>query len=80
MDRCNLPEFQTPMKEVRLGKRELALSVPEPANPKKQTNVNLSAGRAPDGARAAKAKNPIYFREDNGRVEAIRQLLQTLTQ
>ena len=82
LDRCNLPEFQTPMKEVHLGKRELDLSVPEPANSKKQTNLHLSAGGSmpgvPEGFRTAKTKKPMYFREDSGKVDAIRQLLQTL--
>ncbi len=82
LDQCNLPEFQTPMKEVHVGKRGLDLGVPEPANPKKQTNVNLSAGSVPgipEGARTAKAKLRASFREDSGKVDAIRQLLLTLT-
>lgn len=78
LDKCNLPEFQTPMKEVHLGKRGLDLSVPEPSNPKKQVNVNLSAGTMPGAAMGAKAKMRAKFREDSGKVDAVRQLLQTL--
>jgi|SRR5579871_76145 len=92
LDRCNLAEFQTPLRETRLGKRELAilaqgrsvpvidLSLPEPSNPKKQVNVNLSAGRIPEGSSAAKLNNSILFHEDPGKVGAIRQLLQTMLQ
>jgi hypothetical protein len=67
------------MKEVHLGKRGLDLSVPEPSNPKKQVNVNLSAGTMPGAAMGAKAKMRAKFREDSGKVDAARQLLQTLT-
>ncbi len=79
LDRCNLPEFQTPMKEVHLGKRGLDLSVPEQGNPKKQVNVNLSAGTMPGAAMGAQAKMRAKFLENSGKVDAVRQLLQTLT-
>ena len=92
LDRCNLPEFQTAIKEVHLGRREAALldktrsvpvidlNVPEPNNPKKQTNVNLSAGRIPEGIAATKTRSSLLFREDRSKVDAIRQLLQSLVQ
>ena len=89
LDRCNLPEFQTPMADVHLGKRESAilgrnrtesvsvldLNVPEPNNPKKQVNVNLSIGRTPQDASITTG----VFRDARGKVEAIRHLFLTLT-
>jgi len=90
LDRCNLPEFQTSLRDVHLGKRESAilgkgrtasisvidLDVPEPNNPKKQVNVNLSIGNVPPGLSSTKG----FFRDARGKVDAIRQLLQSLVQ
>jgi hypothetical protein len=91
LDRCNVSEFETVVKDVHLGRRDTALldknrrvavvdlNVPEPNNPKRQLNVNLSSGRLPTGF-AAKSRNSLSFSEDSIKVEAIRQLLQTVLQ
>lgn len=90
LDDCNLPEFQVPSSDVHMGRRQQALldkgrsipvvdlNMPQPGNPKKQTNINLSAGQLPEGVRIRKMHSSVAFREDNSKVDALRQFLQTV--
>ena len=90
LDDCNLPEFQVPTSDVHMGRRQQALldkgrripvvdlDVPQPGNPKKQTNLNFSAGQLPEGVRIRKMHSAVAFREDNSKVDAVRQFLQTV--